>query len=115
LEPFLSLGERHARLLARLRAMRGALDQVHEPRKRFGPVAFLRAVLVGANDDLALGREAASRELLQPRAHVVGQLRTPAETKSQLDRRRHLVDVLAPRPRGANEALLDVALVEGEI
>ncbi len=50
----------------------------------------------------------------QPFAHPFGQGPGVGHVEAQLDRRRHLVDVLPTGPGGADEPLLDVALVDAE-
>lgn len=108
------LGRRDLGLAPRLGPMRGAFHQRHEARQRFGAVALLGAVFVGADDDLALEGEAAPGELGQARAHVLRQVRMTVEAEAQLDGGRDLVDVLSARAGGADEAFREVALVQSQ-
>ena len=110
----LPFGFRHPRLVTRLGPMRRLLHERHQPRKRFGAIAFLGAVLVGADDDFTFLCEASSGQTFEALAHLVGHWRVTAETEAQLHRRRHLVDVLAARARGPDKALFKVAFVQGE-
>src|SRR3954469_1731098 len=96
---------------ARLRAVRRLLDEGDEPAAGRLAVHRLRAVLPAVDDQDALGREPLAGERDEPRLHLGGQRRRP-DVEAQLHRRRHLVDVLPARTRRADEALLDLALVE---
>ena len=87
-------------------------DEVGQPRARVLAVALLRAEALGADDEHALVRDAPPGEPHQPVAHGERQAAGMAHVETQLDRGRDLVDVLPARPRGADEALLEVALVD---
>ncbi len=106
---------RHLGFVARLRAMRGALHQVHQPRQRLGAVALLGAVSVGADDDLALQREAPPRQRSQPRAHIAWQVGIAVQLEAQLHRGRDFVHVLPAGTGCADEAFLQVALIEAKV
>ena len=63
-------------------------------------------------DDYVIGQAAAGQPL-EPGAHVIGQAGRPAHVEAQLDRRRYLVDVLPPRPRGAHETFAQFVVGDG--
>src|SRR5260370_5576854 len=89
----------------------GAADEHDQPVERVLPVARLGAVTLRIDDEHALARQPAAGEPFEAQPDLIGQAR-PGDVEAQLDRGRDLVDVLAARPRGAQEALLDVALVD---
>ena len=95
-----------------------ALDRIQpnptQPRQRFGAIAVLCAMLVGADHDLAVERQPAPGKLLQPCAHILRQHRVAVDVEAQLHRGGHLVDILSARPGRADEAFLKVALVQRE-
>ena len=88
-----------------------APEELDQPRQRILPVARLGAMALRIDDEHALARQAAAGEPLEPPPDLVGQVRA-GDVEAQLDRGRDLVDVLAARSRGAQEALLDAALVD---
>src|SRR3954447_25113208 len=110
-EALLALTLARPRCAARLRAVRRLLDEGDEPGTGRLAVHRLRAVLAAVDHQDAFGREPLAGERDQPRLHL-GRQRRPVDVEPQLHRRRHLVDVLSARTRGADEALLDLALVE---
>ena len=56
-----------------------------------------------------------SRQALQSPAHRLRQRRAVAHVKTQLDGRLQLVDILAARAGGAQEALLDFPVFESDL
>src|SRR5712691_390979 len=99
---------------ARDRRHRGALDQLDQPVERVLAVALLGAVALRGDHQHALVGEPPPGEALEPRAHVSRQRRRAAHVEAQLHRGRELVDVLPAGPRGADEALLELALVDAD-
>jgi len=90
-------------------------DQRGEALARVLAVARLAGEALGEDDDHAVQRRARAGELDQLDRDVVGQARRAARVEAQLDRRRHLVDVLPARPGGADKILDDLAFVDEEI
>ena len=82
-----------------------------QPRARGLPVLRLRSMLAAVDEQHVVRDHAVAGEIAQTLLHVVGQRRS-ADVEAQLDRRRHLVDVLPARSRGANEAFFYVFLVQ---
>src|SRR5262245_19870000 len=97
---------------ARDRAHRGAPDELDQPVERVLAVGLLRAVALRLDHQHALAGEPSAGEPLEPRTHLGGQARRAAHVEAQLDRGRDLVDVLPARAGGADEALLELALVD---
>ncbi|KIT90169.1 hypothetical protein QT21_00075, partial [Staphylococcus aureus] len=96
---------------ARSRAHRRLAGHVHQPLDRVLAVAFLGAGALGMDDDDALLGHALTGDALQPRVDIRRQHRAAAVV-AQLCRGRQLVDVLAAGAGGANEADLDIVLVD---
>ncbi len=92
----------------------GALDQLDQAIERVGAVALLGAVALRGDDQHALAGQTAAGEALEPQAHVVGQRRRVANVEAQLHCAREFVDVLAARARGADEALVELALIDAD-
>ena len=70
-------------------------------------------MLAAVNHEDTLLRHAASRQREEPRLHVGRQRRGP-DVEAELDRGRHLVDILATRARAPDEALVDLTIVEDD-
>src|SRR5215510_281469 len=98
----------------RLRRDRGLADQVDQALQRVVAVALLGAVALRRDDHHAIVGEPAAGQPFEPRAHRVGQRWRVAHVEAQLYGGRDLVDILPARTRGADEALLDLALVDGD-
>jgi hypothetical protein len=96
------------------RRRRRSPDQIDQPLERVLAIALLRSVPPGVEDEHALVGHAPAGEALQPLAYGVGQCRRAPHIESELHRRRKLVDVLAAGTGRANEALLDLSLVDGD-
>src|SRR3954451_528112 len=92
----------------------GAPDQVEEALLGVLAVALLGAVALGGDDQDAIAGQAAAGEALQALAHGLGQAGRAADVEAELDGGGELVDVLAAGARAADEALLQLALVEGD-
>src|SRR5262249_43899223 len=99
---------------ARDRRHRGARDQLDEALARVLPVAFLGAVALRGDHEHARLGEAAAGDAREPRPHVLAQARRAAHVEAKLDRARELVDVLSARAGGADEALLELILVDAD-
>src|SRR5438309_4650285 len=95
-----------------LRARERLAQQRGEPFARILAVLRLRPEPPRVDDDDPFVRHAASGDRAQPFAHGVIQRRRARGVEAQLDGRRDLVDVLSPRPRRADEPLVQLALVE---
>src|SRR6266700_3137597 len=111
LQPALARRGGWARLAAHAGSDAGAADELDQARERVLPVARLGAVTLRIDDEHALAREPPAGEPLEPLSNLLRQIRS-RDVEAQLDRGRDLVDVLAARSRGAQEALLDAALVD---
>src|ERR1019366_5371757 len=79
-----------------------------------GAVAFLGAETLRMNHDHAVLGHALAGEPVEPRRGI-GRQRDPAGIETQLRGGRKLVDVLSAWSRGADEADLDVVLVDCEV
>src|SRR5262249_34389362 len=99
---------------ARDRRHRGARDQLDEALARVLPVALLGAVALRGDDEHAVERHPPAGEAGQPQPHVLAQIRRAAHVEAKLHRARELVDVLAARTGSADEALLELVLVDAD-
>jgi hypothetical protein len=97
---------------ALLRPPGGLLKERDEPPARGGPILQLRPMLPTVDEQHAAGRHAVSSQRDHPLLHL-GWQRRRANVEAQFDRGRDFVDVLAAWSRGADEALLDVAIIDG--
>ena len=86
------------------------LEKRGEPGSRRLAILRLRAMLPAVDEQDIVCNHAAAGEAPQTLLHLVGQRRA-AHVETQLDRRRHFVDVLPAGPRGPHESLFDVLLV----
>ena len=93
---------------------RGFLDHFHQPLDGVGAVLLLGAVAPGCDDQDPVLAHPSPRQLDQARVHLRRQGWRAAHVEAKLNRSRHLVHVLAARPRRAHELELDLALVEGK-
>src|SRR3954470_12220778 len=98
----------------RNRRYRCAPDQIDETVARVLAVALLGAMALCADDQHAVAGEAAAGEALEPGAHVIGKVGRAAHIETKLDGARDLVDVLPARPRGADEAFIQLVVVDGD-
>ena len=80
----------------RLRTRDRLSDQRHKPLAGGFAVLQLRAERPAVDEETSVGRETVGGQGAQPPLHVVWQGRA-ADVESQLDSRRHLVDVLSTR------------------
>ncbi len=102
-------GANWAEALTRLGRIEGTVDTIREAieRTRRELLDAIRATLPA---------EAQARGVPdQPRRHVVGQARAAPRVEAKFDRARDLVDVLPAGPRGANERLDDLGLVNEKV
>src|SRR6187399_3546837 len=81
---------------------------------RIGPVALLCAEALGVDHDHAILGHALPGNPVQPQGRVFRQCDL-ARIETELSRSRELVDVLPARPGGADEADLDVVLVDRKV
>src|SRR5262245_11370889 len=107
-------GGGRARRPPRLRRHGGAANEIDQACERVVAVALLGAVALRRDDEHAIVGEPAAGQPFEPRAHRIGQRWRVAHVEAQLHGGRHLVDVLPARTRGADETLLDPALVDGD-
>src|SRR6476619_1607567 len=98
----------------RNRRDRCALDQFDQTVARVLAVALLGAMALCADDQHAVAGEAAAGEALEPGAHVIGEVGRAAHSETRLHGAREHVDVLPARPRGADEAFIQLAVVDGD-
>src|SRR5215218_2418728 len=98
----------------RNRRDRCALDQFDETVARVLAVALLGAMALCADDQHAVAGEAAAGEALEPGAHVIGKVGRAAHIETQLNGARELVDVLPAGPRGADEAFIQLVVVDSD-
>src|SRR6185437_9078894 len=87
---------------ARLRPLLRLDEQGGETGAGVLAVARLARISLGENDDHAVLGGARSRKLDEPDRDIVWQAGRMASVEPELDRARHLVDVLSARPRGAD-------------
>src|SRR5207244_7709851 len=85
-----------------------------QPRQGVIAVALLGAVALRRDDEHAILGQAAAGEPREPRAHGLGKRRRSPHVEPELHGGVELVDVLPARTRGTDEALLDLALVDGD-
>src|SRR6056297_45035 len=78
-------------------------------------VAGLAAVLVAVQDERALLGPAAAREPFEPGLDRAGQVGGALGLEAQLDRARHLVDVLPAGAGGADELLGQFPILYGDL
>ena len=83
------------------------LDQFHQALTRGFAVAGLGAVLAAVDHQHAVGQRLAPGERLETQLHVWRQRRV-VDVEAELDRGRHLVDVLATGTRGPHEPFVYV-------
>src|SRR5260370_25778301 len=76
---------------ARDRRRDGAADQRDQPFERVLPIALLRAVALGGDDEDAVARQPPAGQPLRPLAHSFRQRGRMAQVEAKLHRRRHLV------------------------
>src|SRR5262245_27699401 len=89
---------------------RGRLtEEPLEPLARRGAVLRLRAVRAAVDEEYAVGAHPSSGEAGESRLDLLRK-GGGRDIEPQLDRRRHLVDVLSAGPGGADEALRDQVL-----
>ena len=88
------------------------IDQLDQPLDRVAAVRLLRPAPASVKHQEAVVANALARQADQPVANVGRQRRRAAHVEPQPDGRRHLVDVLAARPRRANELELDLVFVD---
>jgi hypothetical protein len=86
-------------------------DQRLEAAQSHPAVALLRTRLARLDDEDSVFRDTPARKLDQTLADRVRQGRRVSDVETQLDRRRHFIDILAAWPGCANEAELQFALV----
>jgi hypothetical protein len=103
-------GPRWSGFMARLRPFRCSADQVPQPPERFLAVPILGWELPRVDDQHALVSHLLPGDADQALAHVIRQRWRVPRVESKLDRRRHLVHVLAARPRRAHKILLNFAI-----
>src|SRR5579872_7080427 len=99
---------------ARRRRRGGAANEIDEAVEGIVAVAPLGAMALRDDDEDALAREPRAGEPLEPGPDVARQRWRAAHIETQLHRGRQLVDVLAAWTRGAHEAFVDFALVNGQ-
>src|SRR5690606_37323319 len=92
-------GERWPSRDALSRRQRGARDECDEPLAGVGAIALLAAEAARIDHENAVTGEASSGKPGKPMAHIFRQGRRRADIEAELDGARHLVDVLAARPR----------------
>src|SRR6187551_3312418 len=111
-EPTLSRRRGGARRPPRLGRLRGLSHQRDETLQRIVPVAALGAEPLRGNDQHAIRGDAISGKGDEPRPYGGGEIARMGHIKPQLHCRGDLVDILAAGAGGANETLLDFALVQ---
>lgn len=79
------------------------------------PIALLAAEPFGVDDDVTAPGQLIAGQLLQPATDIRWQGLGTVHVKTQLDRRRHLVDVLPPRAGGQNEFKTDVFFIDRQV
>src|SRR6266849_176887 len=89
-------------------------DQFDQAVERVLAVALLGAVALRGDHQHALARQSPAGQPFKPSAHIVGQALRAAHVEAKLHRARELVDILPTRSRGADEPLLELALVDAD-
>ncbi len=97
-----------------LRHDAGAMNKLHKSFARVGPVLLLRTEPVGADDEHAIAGDAPTTQSLQAYAHIGGKAAGAPHVEPELDRGRHLVDVLPARSRSADEVFFDLRFRDGD-
>ena len=89
-------------------------DQCDQTNLRVLAVPLLRSEPPGLDDQHPCDAHPPPRQPDEALPHVIGQRPGIPDIEPELDRRRHLVDVLPPGPRGPTEPFQDLAFVEGD-
>jgi len=92
----------------------GLPDQLLQAAQRVGPILFLGPVLLGLDHDDTIAADAAVVQVEQPMLVEVGQ-RRGMDVEAQMNRRGHLVNVLAARPLRADGAELDLLVGDADV
>src|SRR5262245_6777186 len=92
---------------------RRPLQECREPAQRVGAAALLRTMGVGGDDENTVERKLAPGQKLKALHHVEGQARA-LEVAAQFDRGGDLVDILAAGAGGADKALAERVIGDGQ-
>src|SRR6056297_1394014 len=114
LQPPAFLRPGHPRRHPSLRRLQRPGDEFRESFSGDFAIACLAPGFADLNQQGPVRGPATSREPLQPPLDRLGKRRRPRGLEPQLHRRRDLVDVLTPGPRGADELLGDFPVLDGE-
>src|SRR5512141_1508776 len=106
---------RRTGLLSGLDGFRGLFQPLDQAIPRVLAVSFPRPETAGLDHQHAVSRHPLPCEPDQPLPHPFGQGPGVAHVEAHLDRRRDLVDVLPAGPGGADEPLLEIALVDADL
>src|SRR5690606_41511635 len=92
----------------------GLSHQLLQAAQRIGPVFLLGAKLLSLDHDDAIPADAAVVQIQQAVLVEVGQ-RRGVDVEAQMNRRRHLVDVLTTRTLGADRSELDLLVGDADV
>jgi hypothetical protein len=101
-------------LVARRGTGATAARRINSSRRSSASRRLRSRVALRGNHQHALACQAPAGQPLEPGAHIVAKALRAAHVETKLHRARELVDILPTRARGADESLLELALVDAD-